>query len=180
MTRTRRAYLAQPAHDTADSTKQLKDTKRHLPGKSAPGRRRAGALPRGGPRQGLLAKPKASRTPPDPHPVRRSRRVGGHAHRTTSCASRRARGGPRATHMQNAISQERAPLALTTAEAATPAYREGRGWLRRRSRRSSGRGRWGRTCRSGRMEPWGVRVRGAIRRNDTAKRAGRPSCCFIR
>ena len=34
MTRTRRADSADPAHETVDSTKQLKDTKRHLPGKS--------------------------------------------------------------------------------------------------------------------------------------------------
>ena len=68
MTRTRRADSAQPAHDTADSTKQLKDTKRHLPGKSklpAPEEERAHT--RGGPRP-PAREAQSVRSAPDPHP----------------------------------------------------------------------------------------------------------------
>ena len=68
MTRTRRADSAQPARDTADSTKQLKDTKRHLPGKSKlPRPKKSGRIPEED-HDHLLAKPKAYAAPPDPHP----------------------------------------------------------------------------------------------------------------
>ena len=66
MTRTRRADSAQPAHDTVDSTKQLKDTKRHLPGKSKlPRPKKSGRIPEED-HDHLLAKPKAYAAPPDP------------------------------------------------------------------------------------------------------------------
>ena len=97
MTRTRRADSAQPARDTADSTKQLKDTKRHLPGKSKlpRARRRAGAYPRRTTTT-CSRSPKHTQRPPTltRPPFASSRRANPH---TTSCASRRARGGPRAS-----------------------------------------------------------------------------------
>ena len=67
MTRTRRAYSADPAHETVDSTKQLKDTKRHLPGKSKlPRAKKSGRIPEED-HDHLLAKTKKYAPPPEHH-----------------------------------------------------------------------------------------------------------------
>jgi hypothetical protein len=67
MTRTRRADSADPAHETVDSTKQLKDTKRHLPGKSKlPRAKKSGRIPEED-HDHLLAKTKKYAPPPAHH-----------------------------------------------------------------------------------------------------------------